>query len=59
MAVTKGRTSAASSTSTLKAGDLAPEIELKTHTGDVFKLSDLRGKKNVVLAYYPFAFTGT
>jgi peroxiredoxin (alkyl hydroperoxide reductase subunit C) len=59
MAVKKGRTSVASHTSTLKAGDRAPEIELKTHTGEDFKLSDLRGKKNVVLAFYPFAFTPT
>jgi len=59
MAVKKGRTSVASQTSTLKSGDRAPEIELKTHTGDDFKLSDLRGKKNVVLAFYPFAFTPT
>jgi peroxiredoxin len=59
MAVKKGRTSTASETKTLKAGDRAPEIELKMHTGETFKLSDLRGNKNVVLAFYPFAFTPT
>jgi peroxiredoxin (alkyl hydroperoxide reductase subunit C) len=59
MAVTKGRQSKADRTSTLKAGDAAPEIALKTNTNTDFKLSDLRGKKNVVLAFYPFAFTPT
>ncbi|MBC5809403.1 MAG: redoxin domain-containing protein [Candidatus Eremiobacteraeota bacterium] len=58
MAVKIGRTSTASKTSTLSAGASAPEIALKTHTGDDFKLSDLRGK-NVLLAFYPFAFTPT
>jgi peroxiredoxin len=59
MAVNKGRTSVAGHTSTLKTGDRAPEIALKTHTGGDFKLSDLQGKKSVVLAFYPFAFTPT
>ena len=57
MAITKGRTSTASSTKTLKVGDKAPEIELAAHNGDQkWKLSDQKGK-NVVLAFYPFAFT--
>jgi len=57
MAVTKGRRSKADRTNTVKAGDSAPDIALKTHKNEDFKLSDLRGKKNVVLAFYPFAFT--
>ena len=57
MAVTKGRRSKADRTSTLRAGDAAPDIALKTQANADFKLSDLRGKKNVVLAFYPFAFT--
>ncbi len=57
MAVTKGRKSTASQTKTLKVGDAAPEIELTAHTGETWKLSDMKGKKNVVLAFYPFAFT--
>jgi len=57
MAVTKGRQSKADHTSTVKAGDKAPDIALKTHANVDFKLSDLQGKKNVVLAFYPFAFT--
>jgi len=59
MAITKGRTSTASETKTLKVGDAAPDFELRTHNGETFKLSDLRGKRNVVLAFYPFAFSGT
>jgi peroxiredoxin (alkyl hydroperoxide reductase subunit C) len=57
MAVAKGRKSVASSTKTLKVGDAAPDFELETHNGEKWKLSDMRGKKNVVLAFYPFAFT--
>ena len=56
MAITKGRTSTGSSTSTLKVGDTAPDFTLKTNKGEDWKLSDHRGK-NVVLAYFPFAFT--
>ena len=44
-----------------KIGDMAPDFTLKYFDGtdlkDV-KLSDYRGKKNVVLAFYIFAFTG-
>lgn len=58
MAVTKGRTSRASETSTLKVGDRAPDFTLTSHTGETFTLADQRGK-NVVLAFYPLAFTGT
>ena len=57
MAITKGRSSSANSTSTLKIGDTAPEIELGSHNSEErWKLSSLKGK-NVVLAFYPFAFT--
>jgi peroxiredoxin len=41
----------------LKAGDEAPEFELRSHRGGTVKLSDFRGKKNVVLAFHPLAFT--
>ena len=57
MAVTKGRKSTANVTSTLKVGDKAPEIALRSHLSDeVWTLSSMIGK-NVVLAFYPFAFT--
>jgi peroxiredoxin len=44
----------------LKAGDLAPDFDLPGVTGEEkhrVKLSDFRGKKNVVLAFYVLAFT--
>jgi peroxiredoxin len=42
----------------LKVGDIAPDFTLPSTTGQSVKLSDFRGKKNVVLAFYPAAFTG-
>jgi len=44
-----------------KVGDMAPDFTLKHFDGTNLKevkLSDYRGKKNVVLAFYIFAFTG-
>jgi peroxiredoxin len=41
----------------LKAGDDAPDFELRSHTGGTVRLSDFRGRKNVVLAFHPLAFT--
>jgi len=45
-------------TTHLKVGDVAPEFTLPDQNGTPVKLSDFRGKKNVVLAFYVFAFTG-
>jgi len=59
MAVKIGRSSAANATKTLALGAEAPEIALKTHNNEDFKLSDLRGRKNALLAFYPLAFTPT
>ena len=42
----------------LKVGDVAPEFNLPGSDGKTYKLSDFRGKKNVVLAIFVFAFTG-
>lgn len=42
----------------LKAGDVAPDFTLPATTGAQIKLSDFRGKKNVVLAFFFAAFTG-
>ena len=42
----------------LKAGDPAPDFTLPDTKGQPVKLSDFRGKKNVVLAFYVLAFTG-
>ena len=58
MAVAKGRSSTADHTPTLKVGDPAPDFTLPSHNGDPFSLAAQRGK-NVVIAFYPFAFTGT
>lgn len=43
---------------TLSPGDVAPEFTLKNQFGQEVSLTDYRGKKNVVLMFYPFAFTG-
>jgi peroxiredoxin len=42
----------------LKVGDTAPDFELPSTTGKNFKLSDYHGKKMVVVAFFPAAFTG-
>jgi peroxiredoxin len=42
----------------LKVGDSAPDFTLTDTAGKQVKLSDFRGKSNVVLAFYVFAFTG-
>ena len=43
---------------TLKVGDMAPDFTLPDLTGKAVTLSEFRGKNNVVLAFYVFAFTG-
>jgi len=45
----------------LKVGDVAPDFKMQYFDGKELKdvtLSQYRGKKNVVLAFYIFAFTG-
>ncbi|MEU3251687.1 peroxiredoxin [Streptomyces sp. NPDC006997] len=42
----------------IQVGEKAPDFELKDNHGRTVRLSDLRGDKNVVLLFYPFAFTG-
>ena len=42
----------------LKVGDMAPDFTLPDLKGNKVKLSDFRGKKNVVLAFFVLAFTG-
>jgi peroxiredoxin len=56
--VSFGRTSVAGETQTLKVGDQAPDFELPGHRGsEKVRLSDFRGKKNVVLVFYPLDWT--
>jgi len=43
---------------TLKVGDTAPDFTLPDTDGKQVKLSDFRGKKTVVLAFFVAAFTG-
>ena len=42
----------------VEIGSTAPEFELKNQHGEIVRLADFRGRKNVVLVFYPFAFTG-
>jgi peroxiredoxin len=45
----------------LKVGDMAPDFKLQYFDGTKVQevtLSQYRGKQNVVLAFYIFAFTG-
>jgi cytochrome oxidase Cu insertion factor (SCO1/SenC/PrrC family) len=42
----------------LKVGQPAPEFSLTDTEGKEVKLSDFKGKRNVVLAFYVLAFTG-
>jgi len=48
--------------SPLQAGAAAPDFELPAVTGKQrhkFKLGDFRGKKNVVVAFYPLDWSPT
>lgn len=45
-------------TSSVEVGQLAPDFTLSNQYGQPVTLSDFRGSKNVVLMFYPFAFTG-
>ncbi|MFD9107207.1 MULTISPECIES: peroxiredoxin [Streptomyces] len=42
----------------IQVGDKAPDFELKDNHGATVRLADFRGEKNVVVLFYPFAFTG-
>ena len=42
----------------VEVGDKAPDFELKDQHGTPVKLSGFAGQKNVVLVFYPLAFSG-
>ena len=42
----------------VKVGDVAPDFTLTDQNGNKVSLHDFKGKKNVALAFYIFAFTG-
>jgi peroxiredoxin len=42
----------------IEVGSPAPEFTLKNQHGESVSLADFRGETNVVLVFYPFAFTG-
>jgi mycoredoxin-dependent peroxiredoxin len=44
---------------TVEVGQEAPDFTLADQSGGTVTLSDFRGDKNVLLMFYPFAFTGT
>lgn len=41
----------------VKVGDMAPDFELPSITRNTVRLSDYRGKKNVILSFVPAAWT--
>jgi hypothetical protein len=61
MPLTRGALAQVGDQLKLRVGDPAPDFKLQYWDGHDLKdvhLSDYRGKKNVVLAFYVFAFTG-
>ncbi len=43
----------------IEVGATAPDFVLKDQNNQEVRLSDFRGKRNVLLVFYPLAFTGT
>ena len=43
---------------TIEIGDEAPDFELEDQDRQRVRLSDFRGRKNVVVVFYPLSFTG-
>jgi peroxiredoxin len=43
----------------ISIGSAAPDFELSDQHGNKVSLASFKGKKNVVLLFYPFSFTGT
>jgi cytochrome oxidase Cu insertion factor (SCO1/SenC/PrrC family) len=58
MAVPSLRAAETTTPPTVKVGDTAPDFTLTDQNGNKVSLHDFKGKKNVALAFYVFAFTG-
>ncbi len=58
LALSAGAQTPLPTSTTLKIGDAAPDFTLPSTAGKTVKLSEFKGKKNVVLAFFPAAFTG-
>jgi peroxiredoxin len=59
VSIPRGRKSLSDHTKTLRVGDGAPDFRLPSHRGsETVRLDDFRGKKHVVLAFYPLDWTG-
>lgn len=43
----------------IATGAAAPDFELDSHTMETVSLSSFKGKKNVLLVFYPLDFTPT
>ena len=43
----------------IESGTKAPEFSLDSHQNETVKSSDFRGKKNMLLVFYPLDFTPT
>jgi mycoredoxin-dependent peroxiredoxin len=41
-----------------RVGDKAPDFSLKSTSGEMVSLGQFKGQKNVLLAFFPLAFTG-
>ena len=50
-------TQAALPTPSVKVGEMAPDFTLKDQNGKPVSLNDFKGKQNVALAFYVFAFS--
>ncbi len=42
---------------TVAVGQMAPDFTLKSHDGRTVRLSEYRDKRNVVLVFFPLAWT--
>jgi peroxiredoxin len=42
----------------IRTGEMAPDFELRDSSGEVFRLSDMRGFARILLVFYPEDMTG-